>query len=80
MAEPARDGAERQVRPPTHVEVAVRQLNGELAEDVLEAESVDGTDEAIVEVRSVPSAPRRSQPDEPLPGSLEHDRTHPSGG
>jgi hypothetical protein len=66
-----------------HVEVVVRQDNGELVEDVIEVTSVegdgeDGSEPRVIEARPVPSAPRRAHPGEPLPGSLEHDRAHPA--
>lgn len=76
-------GVSERDRPaePTHVGVAVRQENGELTEDVAAVGDVHHDDEPnsrIVESRPVPPAHRRSRPDEPLPGSLEHDRAHPA--
>ncbi len=73
-----REGAGEAV---SHVEAVVRQENGELAEDVVEVVVVEdepGEPSRIVEARPVPPAPRRSHPAEPLPGSLEHDRSHPA--
>jgi hypothetical protein len=66
----------------SHLEVAVRQDNGELVEDVVEVAEVeghgkDGRQPRVTEARPVPAAPRRAHPGQPLPGSLEHDRSHP---